>query len=117
MRNKYRAWSKIGNESYYFYLEDLIKSRGNRLDELYCDYEKYSEVDDKNNREIYEGDIVLINRNSRKEKEIVQFRDGCFYAGYHHGSSTKKSYKLLQSKLTEVIGNVHNNPELLLKMN
>ncbi len=67
---------------------------------------------DKNGCRIFEGDIVLQQTYNGKKKCIVEFNFGCFYAGFHNGSSTKKTPKLLQN-YSEVIGNIHDNPELL----
>jgi uncharacterized phage protein (TIGR01671 family) len=67
---------------------------------------------DKNGVKIFEGDIVLQQSHNGKKKYQVKFEFGCFYAGFHNGSSTTKSPKLIQ-KYCEVIGNIHDNPELL----
>lgn len=68
---------------------------------------------DKNQRNVYEGDIVLQQGyNGRKEKMVVRFEYGAFIVGYHSGSSTRKKPMLISDKC-EVIGNIHDNPELL----
>lgn len=67
---------------------------------------------DRNGEEIYEGDIVLQLTHNGKKRMRVDFNFGCFYAGFHNGSSTKKRPKLL-SKIVEVIGNIYENHELL----
>lgn len=68
---------------------------------------------DKNQRKVYEGDIVLQQGyNGRKEKMVVRFENGAFIVGYHSGSSTRKKPMLISDKC-EVIGNIHDNPELL----
>ena len=70
---------------------------------------------DKNGKEIYEGDIVQSKlKRLRKYDEILQI---CFanseYCGKDkYGSST--SLSLLEDYHTlEVIGNIHDNPELI----
>lgn len=68
---------------------------------------------DKNQRKVYEGDIVLQQGyNGRKEKMVVRFENGAFIVGYHSGSSTRKKPMLISDKC-EVIWNIHDNPELL----
>lgn len=68
---------------------------------------------DKNQRKVYEDDIVLQQGyNGRKEKMVVRFENGAFIVGYHSGSSTRKKPMLISDKC-EVIGNIHDNPELL----
>lgn len=68
---------------------------------------------DRNGVLIYEGDIVKVRRDTRYSQEVVEFDGGAFYAGMHHGSSTKKRIKLLIPKMVEIIGNVFENPELI----
>lgn len=63
------------------------------------------------------GDIVKVRRYSSFEIEVVKFDKGCFYAGMHYGSSTRSTVKLIQPKLTEVIGNIYENGELLNETN
>lgn len=76
---------------------------------------QFTGLRDKNNKEIYEGDIVLSKlKRARKYDEILQicFDDSEYCGKDKHGSST--SLSLLEDYHTvEVIGNIHDNPELL----
>ena len=72
---------------------------------------------DKNGKEIYEGDIILYGGSIQHE---VMFRHGAFgyliYGGEfisYAGNTNFTFNPLNRSKKHEVIGNIHDNPELL----
>ena len=74
---------------------------------------QFTGLHDKNGKEIYEGDIVKYRDSRGQHIEKVIFDKGCFYAGMHWGSSTRLAPKLINTRITEVIGNIYDNPELL----
>lgn len=66
---------------------------------------------DKNGTEIYEGDIILC-----KDKHVYSVEwlsDGFYMRGKLYGGVT--SIKSFLPNQREVIGNIHNNPELISK--
>lgn len=74
---------------------------------------------DKNGTEIYEGDIVVYGKHCRS---IVEFKHGMFgydtefgFIGY--GGNVNFTFNPEdRSNRHEVIGNIHDNPELVPKM-
>ena len=74
---------------------------------------QYTGLHDKNGKEIYEGEIVKYRDSRGQHIEKVIFDKGCFYAGMHWGSSTRVAPKLINTRITEVIGNIYDNLELL----
>jgi YopX protein. len=85
---------------------------------------QFTGLHDKNGREIYEGDIIEFRRWERSaedrekksplfysRREAVEFDKGTFYCGAPLCNWLHSEDYLI--KEMEVIGNVHENPELL----
>ena len=105
------AKKKLLEMGYFAQAEDL--ERGVYLPTKDNDlvFMEYTGLKDTNGAEIYEGDIVEIEKETRWE---VVFNKGCFKrASIEHPISNL--YLLGESPLDsiEVIGNIYENPELL----
>jgi uncharacterized phage protein (TIGR01671 family) len=80
----------------------------------------FTELKDKNDKEIYEGDIVKATFIGNFIAPII-FDEGCFK--FNTVSNGEHPYILLKDwcnqkhKLCEVIGNIYENPELLRENN
>lgn len=68
---------------------------------------QYTGLKDKNGKEIYEGDIIEYKDSTGLHRETVVFDKGCFYAGWHSGSSTREAPKLINTRISTVIGNIY----------
>jgi uncharacterized phage protein (TIGR01671 family) len=69
---------------------------------------------DKNGKEIYEGDIILVNYSGEWLKEKVIFDNGAFRKTFRDDSNDvyKLPFTSRSPYNTEVIGNIYENPEL-----
>jgi len=123
---KFRAWLKeerkmVNVETLFIGINRLCFGNFKTEDLFFRDFEEvelmqYTGLKDKNDKEIYEGDIVLIklDETSTWYKTVVGFKKGAFIANlidkedyvyiFHHGFTGDDF---------EIIGNVYENKNLL----
>lgn len=128
-RIKYNIWDKEEKEMHYDVLTDLAE-HDNFTDDVSCwsvaldanneDEEtrfiwlQYVGINDKKGNEIHEGDIVLY---CGSYKGIITYRDDrCKFVLKIHNSREDFDLNNICFKY-EVIGNIYQTPELLIKYN
>ncbi len=79
--------------------------------------EQYTGLKDKNGKEIYEGDILRFKGGSKSIVKFCEMKDSdCtyFYLGWASVQDGNEPMSLCEEAgFCEVIGNIHENPELL----
>jgi len=112
---KFRAWDRVLNQFLPNIQNHIGNSEwafGNMLKDEIGRYtiEQYTELKDKNGREIYEGDILEDPKYD--EPFVVEYHAPIAgYVGW--GDDRIAGCYLITEEDLEIIGNIHENPELL----
>jgi len=128
---KFRVWDDENNIMIYFTMEQLLShydtdqmesSDAEDPKRVIGDIEQFTGLYDKNNKEIYEGDIV---KSWYADGGIVHYDCGQFFlVNPNHVFKYNPKWKNpsasmpicgITARQNEVIGNVHENPELLIE--
>lgn len=110
---KYRCYSKRNGMNYnntYFILA-LSAHYNGRGDDLFM---QYTGLNDKNGKEIYEGDCLLARDLYGEYSGSIEWWNDRWTLAYKGKiDGTKQNQSLMTVQSPEVIGNIYQNPELL----
>ena len=113
--NKFRSWNE-NDECFYYFLNGGYFKESGEIAYRWCfnweNSEQFSGLHDKNGKEIYEGDIVSDGKEQDSHcvsgKHVLKFEKGGFFpfaiAGWEGTMSIEDC---------EIIGDIHQNPELM----
>ena len=112
---KFRVWDKLNKEMFNVEIMDFQKRQVYKDTVSYRKFEdielmQYTGLKDKNNKEIYEGDIVTLH--NRKYKVTFNTEGARFVLRYDE-FELDIIFINHNNKRMEVIGNIYENPELM----
>lgn len=114
---KFRAWDKSSKRM--FPACELVDEKYFRLQTGFnCDhFMQFTGLHDKNSKRIYEGDIVRVDDSAdihwsaRNEIAVIKYSPGRFQLSCKNGQVNVIQEDL--QDIIEIIGNIHENQELL----
>lgn len=120
---EFRVWSRLAKaflpfskDTQLFFYEDEYESFELNLSEMINDkkdffVEQYIGLKDYRGRKIFAGDIIELNwRLPKKKAQVIWWLNG-FYPMLKSGKVERDVF--FNFKMSKVIGNIHENPELV----
>ena len=120
---KFRAWNKQRKEIFKVASIDFKEKKVTlvngiiRLSNVIFDDVKlmqYTGLKDKNDKEVYEGDIVVLNNIKNDNMRIVRYEHGSYRL---EGWGLREDLSNAEARFLEVVGNIYENKNLLEENN
>ena len=121
---KFRAWLKeerkmVNVETLFIGINRLCFGNSKTEDLFFRDFEEvelmqYTGVRDKNGKEIYEGDIVVLNNIEIDNMCIVRYEHSSYRL---EGWSLREDLSNVEARFLEVVGNIYESKNLLEENN
>ena len=112
---KFRAWDKLNKEMFNVEIMDFQERKVYRDTVSYCKFEnielmQYTGLKDRNNKEIYEGDIIFLHGSKYK---VIFKTEGARFVLRNNEFELEITFINNNNERMEIIGNIYENPELM----
>lgn len=119
---QFRAWDEVNHRLIQIYGESKDIGDYNFVNP--CSEQvkimQYTGLKDKNDKKMYEGDIVCLRKDREHGVYTIRFGVGIYDGGYYKfmgfyldPQDTEEHTCMFETKDIEIIGNLYENPELL----
>ena len=107
---KFRVWDKI-NKTWLKRFNVNLLDIGDLSN---VEINQYTNLKDKNGKEIYEGDIVILNDAEEENRCIVKYKYGSYILV---DGDLREDLSNVEDRFLEVVGNIYENKDLLEENN